>query len=263
LIATKGFDAAVKLICPNCDTLFSVQTKVLPTVGQDVRCSNCQHVWFFGKQDIAPVPRTIDPEVKLILQQEAEHSAAQRKSKIIDTRHKPASIHQKLGKRKSKKAEPTPTPKKVSQTKKRKQHEKLAIETEVVKTLNVDSITAKGQPPKNNTKNGQFDDITVEKNQSPDEVEPLTTRQKLSILAWLILGLMTVPYLLSRTLTETFPQFSDLINLHVEWVNAQLNSIKTFMQPLIAWVDDQARWIKITLQPLADAAYRFSNPSQK
>ena len=61
---------------------------------------------------MAPVLRTIDPEVKLILQQEAEHSAAQRKSKIIDSRGKPASNYKKLGERKSKKADPTPTTKK-------------------------------------------------------------------------------------------------------------------------------------------------------
>ena len=253
----------MELICPNCNALFSVQTKVLPAVGQDVRCSNCQHVWFFGKQDIAPVPRTIDPEVKLILQQEAEHSAAQRKSKIIDLRRKPAFNHQKLGERKSKKTDPTPTTKEVSQTKKRKRHGKLATKTEVVKALDVGDIATNGQPPKNKIKNSQFEDLTVKKNQSPDEVEPLTTRQKIIIFAWLMLGLMTLPYLLSRTLTETFPQFSDQINLHVEWVNGQLNWIKTAMQPLFTWVDGQARWIKITLQPLADAAHRFSNPPQK
>ena len=140
MIVTKGFDATVKLICPNCDALFSVQAEVLPAVGQDVRCSNCQHVWFFGKQDMAPVPRTIHPEVKLILQQEAEHSAAQRKSKIIDSRGKPASNYKKLGERKSKKADPTPTTKEVSQTKKRKRPGKLAIETGVVKALNVSEI---------------------------------------------------------------------------------------------------------------------------
>ena len=253
----------MKLICPNCDALFSVQAEVLPAVGQDVRCSNCQHVWFFGKQDMAPVPRTIDPEVKLILQQEAEHSAAQRKSKIIDSRGKPASNYKKLGERKSKKADPTPTTKEVSQTKKRKRPGKLAIETGVVKALNVGGIAANGQPPKNKIKNSQFEDLAVEKNQSPDEVKPLTTRQKISILAWLALGLMTTPYLFSRTLTETFPQFSDLINLHVEWVNSQLNWTKTALHPLITWVDGQVSWIKITLQPLADAAHRFSNPPQK
>lgn len=253
----------MKLICPNCDALFSVQTKVLPAVGQDVRCSNCQHLWFFGKQDIAPVPRRIDPEVKLILQQEAEHSAAQRKSKIIDSRRKPASNYQKLGERKSKKADPTPTIKELSQTKKRKRHGKLAIETEVVKALNVGGTAANGRPTKNKIKNSQFENPAIEKNQRPDEVKPLTTHQKRSILAWLMLGLMTVPYLFSRTLTETFPQFSDLINLHVEWVNGQLNWIKIAMHSLITWVDGQVRWIKITLQPLADAVHRFSNPPQK
>lgn len=216
------------------------------------------------------MPRTIDPEVKLILQQEAEHSAAQRKSKIIDSRRKPVSNYEKLGERKSKKADPTPTTeevsqtkKEVSQTKKRKRPGKLAIETGVVKALNVGGIAANGQPPKNKIKNSQFEDLAVEKNQSADEVKPLTTRQKISILALLALGLMTTPYLFSGALTETFPQFSDLINLHVEWVNGQLNWTKTALHPLITWVDGQVRWIKITLQPLADAAHRFSNPPQK
>lgn len=36
----------MRLICPNCDAQYEVDSAVLPEGGRDVQCSNCGHTWF-------------------------------------------------------------------------------------------------------------------------------------------------------------------------------------------------------------------------
>lgn len=36
----------MRLICPNCDAVYSVDDAAIPDAGRDVQCSNCGHAWF-------------------------------------------------------------------------------------------------------------------------------------------------------------------------------------------------------------------------
>lgn len=36
----------MRLVCPNCDAQYEVDTAAIPDVGRDVQCSNCGHAWF-------------------------------------------------------------------------------------------------------------------------------------------------------------------------------------------------------------------------
>ena len=36
----------MRLICPNCDAEYEVETALIPRAGRDVQCSNCGHSWF-------------------------------------------------------------------------------------------------------------------------------------------------------------------------------------------------------------------------
>lgn len=89
----------MRLICPNCDAQYEVQTEVVPTGGRDVQCSNCGQTWFQHHPDHMPpseaeveatsVPeneeqvevatqpprKEMDPAIADILRQEAELEA--------------------------------------------------------------------------------------------------------------------------------------------------------------------------------------------
>jgi len=36
----------MRLVCPNCDAEYEVDTSAIPDSGRDVQCSNCGHAWF-------------------------------------------------------------------------------------------------------------------------------------------------------------------------------------------------------------------------
>lgn len=36
----------MRLVCPNCDAEYEVDTSAIPETGRDVQCSNCGHAWF-------------------------------------------------------------------------------------------------------------------------------------------------------------------------------------------------------------------------
>lgn len=36
----------MRLVCPNCDAEYEVDTSAIPDTGRDVQCSNCGHAWF-------------------------------------------------------------------------------------------------------------------------------------------------------------------------------------------------------------------------
>ncbi len=36
----------MRLVCPNCDAEYEVDSSVIPDTGRDVQCSNCGHAWF-------------------------------------------------------------------------------------------------------------------------------------------------------------------------------------------------------------------------
>lgn len=42
----------MRLICPNCDAQYEVDTAAIPDSGRDVQCSNCGHAWFQMPPDL-------------------------------------------------------------------------------------------------------------------------------------------------------------------------------------------------------------------
>lgn len=90
----------MRLICPNCDAQYEVDTAVLPEEGRDVQCSNCGHTWFqtpsvpiapgepaeVAEVAIAPRPpeqprrRQLDDAVLSVLREEAERETRAREA---------------------------------------------------------------------------------------------------------------------------------------------------------------------------------------
>lgn len=98
----------MRLICPNCDAEYEVDTSVIPEAGRDVQCSNCGHAWFQLPPDVtaaaeaeedlfaplpedeeemppapapeAAAPRAIDDSVLSVLREEAERESTARRS---------------------------------------------------------------------------------------------------------------------------------------------------------------------------------------
>ncbi len=98
----------MRLVCPNCDAEYEVDSSVIPDTGRDVQCSNCGHAWFqlapeveaelaaeealFEAPPIADLPpppeipaepparRTIDDSVLAVLKEEAERETAARRA---------------------------------------------------------------------------------------------------------------------------------------------------------------------------------------
>ncbi len=42
----------MRLVCPNCDAQYEVDSAAIPEAGRDVQCSNCGHTWFQMPPDI-------------------------------------------------------------------------------------------------------------------------------------------------------------------------------------------------------------------
>ncbi|MHC0054194.1 zinc-ribbon domain-containing protein [Actibacterium sp. D379-3] len=52
----------MRLICPNCDAQYEVDSTVIPSGGRDVQCSNCGHTWFQpGADDLQAADMTDAP----------------------------------------------------------------------------------------------------------------------------------------------------------------------------------------------------------
>jgi len=104
----------MRLVCPNCDAEYEVDSSVIPLAGRDVQCSNCGHTWFQPSPAVEaaaeaeealyeappapaapiapaapePVLRSIDESVLAVLREEAEREVEARKSEtppVIET----------------------------------------------------------------------------------------------------------------------------------------------------------------------------------
>ena len=42
----------MRLVCPNCDAEYEVDTSAIPLAGRDVQCSNCGHAWFQAHPEV-------------------------------------------------------------------------------------------------------------------------------------------------------------------------------------------------------------------
>lgn len=51
----------MRLICPNCDAHYEVDTALIPPAGRDVQCSDCGHVWFQDGVGNIPIPDPTPP----------------------------------------------------------------------------------------------------------------------------------------------------------------------------------------------------------
>lgn len=96
----------MRLVCPNCDAEYEVDSAAIPHSGRDVQCSNCGTAWFQpspaaeaaaadeaalfdappevaaepAKADPGPRPRGLDESVVAVLREEAEREAAARRA---------------------------------------------------------------------------------------------------------------------------------------------------------------------------------------
>ncbi len=105
----------MRLVCPNCDAEYEVDSSVIPLAGRDVQCSNCGHTWFQNAPEVeaaaaeeaalfdpappiaspvaspvaapaqpeappSPVRRSIDESVLAVLREEAEREVKARKA---------------------------------------------------------------------------------------------------------------------------------------------------------------------------------------
>lgn len=88
----------MRLICPNCDAQYEVDSAVIPEGGRDVQCSSCGHTWFqtalsANAPDSADAPtvaaaiapetlrrRTLDDAVLSVLREEAERETRAREA---------------------------------------------------------------------------------------------------------------------------------------------------------------------------------------
>ncbi len=37
--------------CINCNKKFEVNSNLIPSVGRNIQCGSCNHLWFFKKED--------------------------------------------------------------------------------------------------------------------------------------------------------------------------------------------------------------------
>ena len=39
------------ITCPKCEKIFEVEKDLIPSLGRDVQCGSCQHIWFYKGKD--------------------------------------------------------------------------------------------------------------------------------------------------------------------------------------------------------------------
>jgi len=39
------------ITCPKCEKIFEVERDLIPSLGRDVQCGSCHHIWFYKGKD--------------------------------------------------------------------------------------------------------------------------------------------------------------------------------------------------------------------
>ncbi len=37
----------IHITCPNCNKIFEVESKLIPSVGREVKCYSCDNIWYY------------------------------------------------------------------------------------------------------------------------------------------------------------------------------------------------------------------------
>ncbi|WP_347852788.1 zinc-ribbon domain-containing protein [Planktomarina sp.] len=208
----------MRLLCPKCDAEYEIPDDVIPAEGRDVQCSGCQETWFVPANTPPPERTTIDPKVSSILQQEVQREMEARKAEkrmAHETEPEQAPVTPPI--------EPRPQPMAAPTSKNLPPIDTVKISSLVSATDDAAPLTKPVMPSK-----------------APEEVAPLDSRQRGTVAALLILGVLTAIYIFAPQITENFPSQTDRINAYV------------------FWVDDMRQWLQHGLQAILDYRMTFS-----
>ena len=59
------------ITCPSCKKKFNIDINLIPSVGRDLQCGSCEHIWFYKKEDPIPEPLQVNEDITI---QEKEDS---------------------------------------------------------------------------------------------------------------------------------------------------------------------------------------------
>lgn len=219
----------MRLLCPKCDAEYEIPDDVIPAEGRDVQCSGCQETWFVPANTPPPERTTIDPKVSSILQQEVQREMEARKAEkrmAHETEPEQAPATRGLDRPPppvTPPIEPRPQPMAAPTSKNLPPIDTVKISSLVSATDDAAPLTKPVMPSK-----------------APEEVAPLDSRQRGTVAALLILGVLTAIYIFAPQITENFPSQTDRINAYV------------------FWVDDMRQWLQHGLQAILDYRMSFS-----
>jgi len=41
----------IHITCPNCNKIFEVESKLIPSEGREVRCYSCENIWYYKSKE--------------------------------------------------------------------------------------------------------------------------------------------------------------------------------------------------------------------
>ncbi len=230
----------MRLVCPNCDAEYEVDSNLVPAEGRDVQCSNCSITWFqkhaqdeeaqdappaAAKAVLTPQRPETDPKALKIIHEEVERETRARKSEgsTLETQ---TDLGLNEGNLPDAEPEPQIVEAAVAPAPQRSETAKKELFPDIEE---INSTLADAPDPTHD------EDHAAEHEAAPDHRSGF--RMGFGLMLMLTAALLAL-YVYAPVLSEKFPGLTDILTGYVAAIDSLRTMLDTGAQGLLAIVTD-------------------------